>query len=711
MQLTQAGMVMGTPAYMAPEQFFGGHIDARTDQFSFCVVLYRVLFGQRPFAGNSFPELGRAVARGELREPPKASRVPRGVRAALRRGLSVARERRYPTMDALLTDLERASGSGRRRAWIQATVAVVGLGSLFGAMTLRSTEAEAPCQGADAKLHGVWDEPVRAALSAAFEGTAAAYAEDARASTTRSLDDYATRWVEHHTGICEATRVRGDQSEALMDLRIGCLDGKLRDLAALTAVLANADTEVVKNAAQAVQALPSLDECASLERDDSALLRPRDPARAAEVEAVRERVAQARARGLAGKYDDGLARAQEALAAARESGYEPVRAEAATTLGDLRERKMSAGPAREAYEEALYAAEASGHGRMEALALLGLLSVWGMHLNDTEAALRYGKQAEAVSRRLDNPPELDAAIALYRGNTYMAASRLEAALEEHRRAAALSEGVAAAERIHLAALNNVAASLGQQGRYREAAQTFLRALELTEARLGPWHPTVGSNHNNLGITYIRLEDHERALEHAQRALDVYQRSLAPDHPELGRGHHNMGVVKASMGDLQGSYESYVRALEIKSRGLGPDHISVAFSANNVGDALIELGRPAEALPYIEDARRIWEQAHGPDNPSNIFALVSLSEAHLALDQAARAVPFIRRALALAEVGEIDPVEVAKARFVAARAVWRAGGSRREAIELATRAKVGYEASQRPSPEELAAIEAWLAEPE
>ncbi len=49
--------MIGTPAYMAPEQLRGGAADARSDQFSFCVALFEALYGERPFAGGSLEEL------------------------------------------------------------------------------------------------------------------------------------------------------------------------------------------------------------------------------------------------------------------------------------------------------------------------------------------------------------------------------------------------------------------------------------------------------------------------------------------------------------------------------------------------------------------------------------------------------------------------------------------------------------------------------
>jgi eukaryotic-like serine/threonine-protein kinase len=704
-QLTEAGLVMGTPAYMAPEQFAGGEIDARTDQFAFCVVLYQVLFSIRPFVGRGFRELEDAVTQGVVHEPSWATKVPRGVRQALRRGLSVSRESRYPSMNALLADLERGAGVRRRRMRIAVTAASVLLG--LGALTaLRATEAEVPCQGAEAKLEGVWDEPVRAALASAFESTSVVYADDARIGATRSLDGYAMRWVELHTQVCDATRVRGDQSETLMDLRIGCLEGKLRDMKALTTVLANADIEVVKNAIHATRALASPDECATFDGSTEELLRPRDPSVASAVESV----AQARAQGLSGKYDDGIVLGQAARAAAEKAGHLPIIAEASLVLGDLHHRLSSAEPAAEAYEDALYAAAASGHARVEAQALIGLLSVRGTYLADTEVALRYGRHAEAVVERLGRPPELESALALYRGTTKMSASRLEAAHQEFNRAIAISEGVAEAERIHLASLHNLAITQARGGSYLGAAYTFQRVVELTEARLGPLHPTVGSNHLGLGVTYARLEDHERAMHHTRRALEIFERALGPGHPDLGRGYHNLGMVQSSSGDLPAAFESYQRALEIKIEALGPDHSSVAISANNLGVVLTKLGRPAEAIPHLDDALRIWTHAHGEDSPSNVVGLVSLAEAHLALERPADAVQLARRALTLAENGEIDPVELARSRFVAARAIWRAGGDRRKALELARQAKQGFDSLERPAHTELRAIESFLADP-
>ena len=79
--MTEAGALVGTPGYMAPEQYTGETIDARTDQFAFCVALFDALYGYKPFAGAGMHELGAATLLGELREPPKGTPVPARVLA------------------------------------------------------------------------------------------------------------------------------------------------------------------------------------------------------------------------------------------------------------------------------------------------------------------------------------------------------------------------------------------------------------------------------------------------------------------------------------------------------------------------------------------------------------------------------------------------------------------------------------------------------
>jgi serine/threonine protein kinase len=109
--LTRAGTLLGTPAYMAPEQLRGNAADARSDIFGFCVSLYEALYGNRPFAGSTVRELLTAVESGVVRATPKAPRVPAWVRTLLLRGLRAAPETRLSSMRELLVAL-RANDAG-----------------------------------------------------------------------------------------------------------------------------------------------------------------------------------------------------------------------------------------------------------------------------------------------------------------------------------------------------------------------------------------------------------------------------------------------------------------------------------------------------------------------------------------------------------------------------------------------------------------------
>ncbi|HTE55551.1 MAG TPA: serine/threonine-protein kinase [Kofleriaceae bacterium] len=127
------GRVVGTPAYMAPEQHAGGHTDSRTDQFGFCVALYEALHRQRPFTGDTPAEVAAEVLAGRLRPPPAGSRVPTSLHRIVERGLSVRPGDRFASMGELLDALGR-DRTRPLRAWAYASlvalaVVMTGLGA------------------------------------------------------------------------------------------------------------------------------------------------------------------------------------------------------------------------------------------------------------------------------------------------------------------------------------------------------------------------------------------------------------------------------------------------------------------------------------------------------------------------------------------------------------------------------------------------------
>ena len=136
--LTMTGALLGTPAYMSLEQLRGNAIDARSDQFSFCVVAYEAIYGERPFElpsdeMHNIAILDEVLATDRVRPAPFRTEVPDAVRQILVCGLASERDKRWPSVDALVAALEQAIAPPplapvkRTRRWpiVVAAVAIV----------------------------------------------------------------------------------------------------------------------------------------------------------------------------------------------------------------------------------------------------------------------------------------------------------------------------------------------------------------------------------------------------------------------------------------------------------------------------------------------------------------------------------------------------------------------------------------------------------
>lgn len=109
-ELTSTGALIGTPVYMSPQQLRSETVDARADQFAFCVATWEALYGARPFSTEKtgfegIADLIEMIENGAL--PTPKSTVPDGVRAVLARGLSADPDARWPDMVSVLAELQR----------------------------------------------------------------------------------------------------------------------------------------------------------------------------------------------------------------------------------------------------------------------------------------------------------------------------------------------------------------------------------------------------------------------------------------------------------------------------------------------------------------------------------------------------------------------------------------------------------------------------
>ena len=106
---TRPGLILGTIAYMSPEQASGEPLDARSDIFSFGVVLYEMLSGKRPFGGRTDLEVLKTIIHGE--SPPLNEEVPEAYRNVVMKALQKSPAERYQSMREMVVDLRRGQRS------------------------------------------------------------------------------------------------------------------------------------------------------------------------------------------------------------------------------------------------------------------------------------------------------------------------------------------------------------------------------------------------------------------------------------------------------------------------------------------------------------------------------------------------------------------------------------------------------------------------
>ena len=565
--LTVAGTVVGTPAYMAPEQHAGNELTPAADQYAFCVALWEALTGERPFFGKSTRKLAEAKRAGPPKWPGNSD-VPLRVVRMLERGLAATPGDRFASMADLLERLE--STRRRTRARAASTFAVVGLAAVGVVFAVQRETSDQPCQGADAELADAWGEVPREAAERGLRSTESKLADGVWQRVGPALDDYAAAWTSMHRAACEATSVKGVQSEHALDLRMACLGRARTDLAAVARRLADADADVLANAHGLVDGLPGLQRCADVEALTAAVPPP-SPDIAEGVAAQREAIAQARADRTAGKVHDAIALLEEIGPDVRAVDYPPVFTEWAALYGFALLQASRSQESEAILREGLRSGLTAGQWDEVAEISADLVAVL-RELARPEEGLSFAETAWGVLPRTSEPERLEAGLHAALGATYRHQARydeakreLELALEMRTRALGPDHYLVAIAR------GRLANALRDGGAHDEAERAYKEALGSVSESLGDRHPAAGQLHVSLGNHYARLGNWEQAEHHTRMGIEIEEEALGPMSHRLASALANLGGILARAGRLEEALGHQRRAVEIWETELGPNH--------------------------------------------------------------------------------------------------------------------------------------------
>ncbi len=651
-ELTQAGALLGTPAYMAPEQFTGADITAAVDQFAFCVTLWELLYGERPFAGESVIELSVAVADGIRRAPPRHKQVPAWLQRVCERGLAVQPSRRYPSIVALLEALDAGQrGASRRRALVAAaTVAAIGVGA-FAYYQYDLSQKTARCESTRDGLSALWTDSARARMREALLATEISYAATTAEKVMPWLDAYARDWGDARVESCLNAERRETWSPDTYARARWCLEERALAFEALVEEFSQGDGRRVENAVSAAVDLPRIEPCRRAELLTRLGTPPPPTALRGELSATRAQLSEASAREAAGEYESGLQLAESALARAQATSWRPLIAAARVEVGVLREQTGDYDGAVEQLRAAYFEAAKSGANETATNAALALVGVLGYQKARHEDSLLWGELLELELDRLGAEQDdlrraaLKAGLAIaQRGvGDYRAAIELnQAALETYERALGPEHPTVA---VNLSGLANSHHFLGD---YERARELYQRALEIKELTLGPDHPEIAVFLNNLGIVHMDTGQHHKALPLSERALEIREAALGPDHPYVAHSLTSLGILHFRAGDYARALALYERTRAIMEKAFGPDHPNTAHALNNLAMTHFERGDLETARPLLERALAIRESALGPDHPSVAINLHNIARVHLRAGELDRAEPMFARALAIRE---------------------------------------------------------------
>ena len=745
--MTQAGALIGTPAYMSPEQHAGERGSSRSDQFSFCIALWEALFGRHPFvpAGHdrvtSPFEYTHLITEGVLSVPASGHPVSRRVLAALVRGLDRAPDRRWPTMGELLDQLEPPPASYRTAVVSLAAVATVGVGvAIWLAVRPHPQGRTCAIEAAD-RLATAWTPAQAEAIGARFVASGRSYAAAMASEATAGLDRYASRWTQLASEGCTAGASGDPAARDLAARRVTCLDQRLTALRTVVGQLAaEGRAELVDNAAAIVAGLPDLGDCADARTLAAGGGPPPDVAD--KLPALQARLAEIRVLVDAGLFRDAMSPAEALVQDADALGWPTLRVGAHQVLGEARLGMWMPTSADELLRAATIATEARLDREAARAYMLAVVAAGSARKKETVATL--APIARAVATATGDPllvarAKLAEGRALSRTGQYVQA---EALCREAEAVIADQPGATRADRGE--PRKCLIETLIPLDKRTEARQVLEAALQEVRDQAGPDHPAVADLETTLA-GFVREEgkvDEARAM--VERGLALRERIYGKDHSRVaeslialadyvqepdqrramfdralaiaedpirggprGRSvaaqiHRRLALAAGAAGDDAGTRAHFQRELELLEDYAGPESLEVAILLVNFGQyttrwdfdgGLAMLRRSIAILERLRDPRvTIARGAIG-------VILVNGKKWREAL-------PILEKNVADADPDRIPPENYGQMHFHLAIALIETKGDRTRAAKLADQAREAFVRAGPDGLDQLKRLAAW-----
>jgi eukaryotic-like serine/threonine-protein kinase len=196
----------------------------------------------------------------------------------------------------------------------------------------------------------------------------------------------------------------------------------------------------------------------------------------------------------------------------------------------------------------------------------------------------------------------------------------------------------------LTAINNMGALLQSLGRYTEAEAYLRESLEIFRRTLGDEHPSTLHAIHNMGALLRHLDRLTEAEPYLREAVEGRRRILGGDHPDTLNSLNSIGVLLSDQGRYAEAEPYYREALEIRRRVLGDEHPDTLGSIGNMGVLLRDQGKLAEAEPYHREALETRRRILGDEHSDTLRSIFNMGTLLRAQGKLAQAEPYLRELL-------------------------------------------------------------------